>query len=109
MKIRRASHVSGIQSGSIVSNIMEPIGNIIKLPEKKSASERAKLIGFFIENLSDKNGKPFSSRMVAVKLSHIPTPDLYYFVSCCKDRKNRGENWQKYFWGSLKPKEKLST
>jgi len=83
---------------------MESISSIIKLPVKKKGSERAELIKFFVDNLKQKNGKPFSARMIAIKLSHLSLEDIRYFISMCKDIKNRRgqEAMQKYFWFSIK-------
>ena len=68
-------------------------------------SERAELIKFFVDTLKQKNKKPFSAKMIAIKLSHIPTKDLYYMISVFKDAQNRkGLDYaSKWFWHSLKP------
>ena len=84
---------------------MIQISNIIKLPkEVKKCSERAELIKFFVDTLRNKNNKPFSARMIAIKLSHLKVNDLYNFISQCKDVRNRrGEiAMNKFFWFSLK-------
>lgn len=67
-------------------------------------SERSELIKFFVTTLKNKNGKPFGAKMIAIKLSHIPTKDLYYMISVFKDAHNRkGLDYaQKWFWWSLK-------
>jgi hypothetical protein len=77
---------------------------ISQRPVKKGGSERAELIKFFVDNLKQKNGKPFPARGIAVKLSHLKREDLYNFISQCKDVRNRkGEvAMQKFFWWSLK-------
>jgi hypothetical protein len=44
-------------------------------------------------------------RDFAVKLGHLKElKDLYYLLSCAKDRRNRGENISKYILGSVKSK-----
>lgn len=85
---------------------MEQISSFLKLPIKKTKSERAELVNFFLDNLRDKKGNKFNSRHIAVKLSHLNLKDLYYFVSVFKDIQHRkgDESAQKYFWWSLKSK-----
>ena len=72
----------------------------------KKISERAELLTFFIDNLKDKNNKPYKPARIGMLLAHIPTKDLYYFISTCKDTLNRRgqEAMQKYFWFSIKSK-----
>lgn len=67
-------------------------------------SERAELLKFFIENIPDKNGNKYKPQFLAVKLSHIPTKDLYYSMSIFKDtEKRRGKVGAiKEFWWSIK-------
>ena len=74
--------------------------------EVKSHSKRAELLRFFIENIPDKNGKQYKPQFLAVKLSHIPTKDLYYMISIFKDtEKRRGKVGAiKEFWWSIKIK-----
>ena len=84
---------------------MEKISDYLKMPStKKINSERAELIKFFVDNLKQKNGKPFPARGIAVKLSHLKMEDLYYFKSVCADlQKCKGQvAFQKYFWWSIK-------
>lgn len=79
----------------------------LELPVKKSRSERAELIQFFVDRLRNKDGKPFSARLIAVKLSHLKDlQDLYYFKSVCEDTLNRKglADMQKFFWWSIKAK-----
>lgn len=85
---------------------MEEIKNIIQIPEQKKTSERAELLKFFVDTLRNKNKKPFSAKMIAIKLSHIPTKDLYYMISIFKDAQNRkGLDYaSKWFWYSIKVK-----
>ena len=83
---------------------METLFQNYKIPEKKKGSERADVISFFVENLRNKDGKKFPARMIAIKLSHIPTKDLYYIKSVFQDTSNRKgiESANKEFWWSLK-------
>jgi len=71
----------------------------------KKLNPRAEMIRFFVENIMDKNGKPYKPQFLAIKLSHIKTPDLHYSISIYKDtlkRKNR-TSADKEFWWSIKP------
>lgn len=72
--------------------------------KKKIRSERAELIEFFVEILRNKDNKKFPVRMIAFKLSHIPTQDLYFVKSVFEDNLKRGglEKASKEFWWSLK-------
>ena len=74
----------------------------------KVKSERAELLKFFLDNLRDKNNKPFRAGHIATKLSHIKTPDLYYIKSVFRDTLFRKglDGASKEFWWSLKVKEK---
>lgn len=82
---------------------MEPLFKDIKLPEKKKTSERAELLKFFIDNILDPKGKKYRPAYMGLVLMHLTVKDLYYLKSEVQDRINRGENYGKYFWGSLKP------
>lgn len=48
--------------------------------------------------------KELTPKVVAIKLAHIPTKDLYYIKSIVKDKYNRGENVGAYLLGSVKCK-----
>ena len=48
--------------------------------------------------------KSVTGKVIAIKLAHIPTNDLYIFMSMCKDYKNRQGAFGKYFFGALKIK-----
>jgi hypothetical protein len=75
--------------------------------EVKSHSERAELLKFFIENIPDKNGKQYKPAYMGMRLSHIPTKDLYYMISIFRDtEKRRGViGARKEFWFSIKSKQ----
>ena len=85
---------------------MESISSIIKLPVKKKGSERAELIKFFVENITDKKGKKYKPSRIAVLLSPLIVKDLYYLQSVFKDIQNRkGIVYaQKWFWWSIRGK-----
>lgn len=46
--------------------------------------------------------KPVTGKYIAIKLSHLTEFDLTYFLSECKDYKNRNGSFSKRFFGSLK-------
>lgn len=49
---------------------------------------------------------PITGKELALRLAHIKdTEDLFYFLSICKDYKNRHGSFQKCFFGSLKVKK----
>jgi len=85
---------------------MNPISDIIKIPERKKTSERSELISFFVDTLRNKQNKKFPAKMIAIKLSHLSLQDLYYMISVFKDAHNRKglEYASKWFWFSIKCK-----
>jgi hypothetical protein len=46
--------------------------------------------------------KELPVKVIAIKLSHVPTKDLYYIKSECFDKFSRGENVGSYLLGSIK-------
>ncbi len=49
--------------------------------------------------------KPFTASYIAFRLSHVKDlSDLYYFLSICKDSKNKTGSFSKTFFGALKTK-----
>ncbi len=80
-----------------------------KSNESKIRSERAWIISQFLEEINrERIGtkyKPMTGRGVAIKLGHLKdNHTLYYFLSECRDYKNRGGAFSKRFFGSLKVK-----
>lgn len=73
---------------------------------KKRTSERAELIRYFHERARDKSGKPYRPAYIAARLSHLTVQDLYAFKSMLADRERTvpGFNWNKAFFGMLKPR-----
>ncbi len=73
---------------------------------KKINSERAEIVSKFLDEINKERigtkFKPMTGKRVAMKLAHVPTKDLYYFLSVCKDSKNRNGSFGKCFFGSLK-------
>jgi len=74
----------------------------------KKGSERSDLIKQFMEEINkERAGTKFSKvnyMAVNMKLAHVPLKDLYYFMSDCKDYKNRHGSFSKFFFGNLKIK-----
>lgn len=73
--------------------------------KSKVRSERAEVVKFFVDNIKNKEGKPYQARFIAVKLGHLKElKDLYYLKSTFQDTLNRRgkEAAQKYFWWAIK-------
>lgn len=78
-----------------------------KTNKSRIKSERASIVSEFVQEINKERigskYKPVTGRMIAVKLSHLKdNGTLYYFLSVCRDYKNRGGAFSKCFWGSLK-------
>lgn len=91
---------------------MLTIGEILKNHEQKqkAKSERADIIRQFVEAINlERDGRKYKKLTpyyVAMKLSHIKKKgDLYYFLSQCKDYKERKGSFSKYFWWAIRPQE----
>lgn len=74
--------------------------------DKRTVSERAMLIGQFVDKLNparvQRGYKPLTAAHVGVLLQGIPTADLYYLDSSCKRAKSYSACW----WASVKPLRK---
>ena len=82
---------------------MPSISEIIKQhqPSKPRLNERAECIKFFLEKITDKQGKQYKPARMAVLLSHIKTPDLHYSISIFKDterRRGKVAAQKEFFW-----------
>lgn len=85
---------------SLVSNYSQ-----VAIPTKKKIrSERSELVKFFLDNLRDKNNKPFKVGFIVQKLSHIKTPDLYFVKSVFRDTLMRKglDSASREFWWSIR-------
>lgn len=78
-------------------------------PKEKSkiTSERQDILRQFQEEINKERigtkYKPMTGRGIAMKLAHVKDKHtLYYFLSECKDYKNRNGSFSKYFFGRLK-------
>lgn len=85
----------------------QPIKMIDKSNVTRIKSERAWIISQFVEEINKERlgtkYKPLSGKAVAIKLSHLKdNGTLYYFLSTCKDYRNRHGSFSKMFFGSLK-------
>lgn len=83
----------------------------IKKPEKKEkktrgiTNERQSIINEIKEIIERENGGKINVRLLAIKLSHVPTEDLYFMISQGNDYKKRtGQPFAKYIYGSVKIK-----
>lgn len=84
-----------------------------QLQTKSKETERGELLKQFMEpinisRVSNKYQQVTIARM-GMLVSHIPTKDLYYLLSICKDAGNRNKNYHigfsKMFYWSIKPKQ----
>jgi hypothetical protein len=81
------------------------------LPKKsKITNQRQAVLSEFLEIINSERMntkyKSLSGRVLAIKVSHIPTQDLYYLLSVCKDYMNRKGSFSRCFFGSLKVERK---
>ena len=74
-------------------------GNLRFLTVKSKQTERGELLKYFSSKLH------ISIERVAVKVTGIPTQDLYYLQSICDTYEREGKPWSKCFNGALKPRE----
>lgn len=65
-------------------------------PKKTKITERGELMKYFAQKIR----KPIG--YVAMRLTNIPTSDLYYIKSSCDLYERDGNPWAKAFYGSLK-------
>lgn len=89
---------------------MERISSLFKpRAASKPTSERAELLQFFLDKVNAaRRGtkyKPLRPAALAVKLSHLKLPDLYYLKSTCLDAERQGKPFSAIFWWSIKAKD----
>lgn len=91
-------------------------------PNENKVNKRALIIQQFVDEINkerpytftDKNGKKkkvglITPRAVAIKLGHIKDEfTLTYFLSECRDAKNRNGSFSKKFFGAIKDCGKLA-
>jgi hypothetical protein len=91
-------------------------------PNTKKVNKRGLIIQEFTDEINkerpytyiDKNGKKkkvglITPRAVAIKLGHIKNEfDLVYFLSECRDYKNRSGSFARKFFGAIKDCGKLA-
>jgi hypothetical protein len=86
-----------------ISNIFKNVGKW-QFNEKKKrgiTNERQSVLKE-IQTEMEKDG-PVNVRLLAIRLSHIPTGDLYFMKSEASDYRSRGKGeFSKYIWGSIK-------
>lgn len=84
-------------------------------PNENKVNKRALIIQQFVDEINkerpctylNKAGKKvklglINARAVAIKVSHLKEFDLMYFLSECKDYKNRNGSFSKKFFGAMK-------
>jgi hypothetical protein len=63
----------------------------------------------YMKNNTKVTLKKVTGKAIAIKLAHVKSEfDLMYFLSVCKDYRNRNGSFSKCFFGSLKTGEKLA-
>lgn len=92
-----------------MKSLFEIIEKIDLTQKSRIKSERADIIRQFLEEINKERigtkYKQLTGRAVAIKLGHLKdNGTLYYFLSECKDYKNRNGSFSKYFFGALKCK-----
>lgn len=90
-----------------MNNISSLLGLLNNTPVRKFKTERQYVLSQFVDEINKErlgtSYKPITGRYVAVKLAHIKDMHtLYWFLSECKDSKNRNGSFSKRFFGSLK-------
>lgn len=83
------------------------LNSIDKSQKSRITNERQDILSQFLTEINkERIGTKFklmTGRGVAMKLSHLKdNTTLYYFLSECKDYKNRNGSFSKYFFGALK-------
>lgn len=81
-----------------------------KEPKEKSkrgiTSERQAITDEIAELIQLESDRPVNKKLLSIKLSHIPTEDLYFLKSEGLDyKKRKGEPFGKYVYGSIKVKK----
>jgi hypothetical protein len=84
-------------------------------PNKQKVNTRKELLKLFVLEINkerpctykDKNGNNkklglITGRAVALKVSHLSEKDLVFFLSECRDYRNRSGSFNKRFFGSIK-------
>jgi hypothetical protein len=87
----------------------------------KHISKRSLIIEEFVNEINKErpytytniNGRKtkvglITGKAVALKVAHLQEQDLIYFLSICKDYRNRKGSFSKCFFGSIKIVEKLA-
>ena len=77
-------------------------------PKIHKGTERSDMIKQFMDLINkEREGTKFKKVnyiTINMKLTHLSLNDLYYFMSECKDYKNRHGSFSKCFFGALKVK-----
>ena len=79
-----------------------------KKPDKKKrgiTNERQSILKEIQTIIESENGGKINAKVLAMKLSHVPTEDLYFMKSSGLDYRARtGKPFAKYIYGSIKVK-----
>ena len=77
----------------------------IKEKKKRGITNERQSVLKEMQTEMEKDGK-VNVKLLAIRLSHIPTEDLYFMLSEAKTYRSRGKGeFSKYIWGSVKVKK----
>lgn len=86
-------------------DIVGELNPLVKPKKKRGITSERQSILKEIQTEMEKDN-PVNVKLLAIRLSHIPTEDLYFMLSEAKDyrKRDKGE-FSKYIWGSVKVKK----
>lgn len=88
--------------GSFESDMLDEVKRQLK-KKRGITNQRQSVIKEIQEIIESENGGKINARVLAMKLSHVPTEDLYFMKSQGKDYRARtGKPFSKYIYGSIK-------
>lgn len=89
----------------MINNLQQLLDTKKFAQKKGSSSERAELIGQFVEGINscriNTKYKPVTAKLVGIKLAHLSLSDMYFFLKKCE----QSGNFSRCFFGLLKTKK----
>ena len=80
----------------------------IEIKKAKTLSERGNLIGELLLKVNEERVgtkyKPMTAKVMAIKLSSLTLPNLYYLKSICTEYEKQGKSFSKCLFGATKKK-----
>lgn len=96
-----------------MATLFEMPARVPKVKEAKPRSQRDIAVQEFVDTINQERigtkFKKIATKIVAIKLGHLDTQELFYFLSVCKDYKKRNGSFSKGFFGMLKVKKDEDT